>query len=89
MSTTQPALAGSSAHAGKTELGGRHSVDALSPDGSPDLVDLFATENNYHCPIYFSKDKDALAHEWPSHPLYDFPPIALLPQVIRRIREDR
>ncbi len=38
-------------------------------------------------PAYYSKDRDALAHDWPNLLLYAFPPIALLPQVIRRIRE--
>ncbi len=42
-------------------------------------IDLFASEDNSHCPIYFTRSTDALAHEWPSLPLYAFPPIALLP----------
>ncbi len=46
-------------------------------------VDLFASEDNYHCPIFFTKSTDALAHEWPSLPLFAFPPIA----VLRRVRE--
>ncbi len=50
-------------------------------------VDLFASEENSHCPIFFTKSKHALANEWPSLPLYAFPPIALLPQVLRRVRE--
>ncbi len=33
-------------------------------------VDLFASEDNSHCPIFFTKSMDALAHEWPSLPLY-------------------
>ncbi len=37
-------------------------------------VDLFASEDNSHCPILFTKSMDALVHEWPSLPLYDFPP---------------
>ncbi len=40
-------------------------------------VDLFDSEDNSHCPIFFTKSTDALAHEWPSLPLYAFPPIAL------------
>ncbi len=52
-------------------------------------VDLFASEGNSHCPIFFMKSTDALAHEWPSLPLYAFPPIALLPQILRRVREQR
>ncbi len=50
-------------------------------------VDLFASKDNSHCPTYYSKDRDALAHDWPNLLLYVFPPIALLPQVVRRIRE--
>ncbi len=36
-------------------------------------VDLFASEDNSHCPIFFTKSTDALAHEWPSLPLYASP----------------
>ncbi len=50
-------------------------------------VDLFASKDNSHCPIFFTKFTDAMAHEWLSLPLYGFPPIALLPQVLRRVRE--
>ncbi len=52
-------------------------------------VDLFASKGNSHCPIYFTRSTDALAHEWPSLPLYAFPPIALLPQVHSRVREQQ
>ncbi len=52
-------------------------------------VDLFASEDNSHCQIFFTKSTDALAHEWPSLPLYAFLPVALLPQVLRRVREQR
>ncbi len=50
-------------------------------------VDLFASKDNSHCPTYYSKDRDALAHDRPNLLLYAFPPIALLPQVVRRVRE--
>ncbi len=50
-------------------------------------VDLFASEDNSHCPIFFTKSTDALAHEWPSLPLYAFPPVALLPQLLRWVRK--
>ncbi len=50
-------------------------------------VDLFASKDNSHCPTYYSKDRDALAHDWPNLLLYAFSLIALLPQVVRRIRE--
>ncbi len=33
-------------------------------------VDLFASEDNSHCPIFFTKSTDALVHEWPSLPLF-------------------
>ncbi len=39
-------------------------------------VELFASEDNSHCPIFFTKSTDALVDEWPSLPLYAFPPIA-------------
>ncbi|KAG1934506.1 hypothetical protein F2P79_019752, partial [Pimephales promelas] len=53
------------------------------------VVDFFASEENANCPIFFSKSEDALAQEWPSRPLYAFPPVSLLPQVLQRIRETR
>ncbi|KAL0172543.1 hypothetical protein M9458_032854, partial [Cirrhinus mrigala] len=37
-------------------------------------VDLFASKDNSHCPIYFSKERDALAHDWPNLLLYAFSP---------------
>ncbi len=37
-------------------------------------------------PNLFTKSTDALAHEWPSLPLYT---VALVPQVLRRVREQR
>ncbi|XDV41216.1 hypothetical protein PO909_010114 [Leuciscus waleckii] len=37
-------------------------------------VDLFASQENAHCPEFFSKSRDALAHVWPRCPLYAFPP---------------
>ncbi len=52
-------------------------------------VDLFASKDNSHCPTYFLKSEDTLAHEWPNLFLYAFPSIVLIPQVIRRIREHR
>ncbi len=54
--------------------------------GKAEVV-LFTSKDNSHCPTDYSKDRDALAHDWPNLLLYAFPPIALLPQVIRRIRE--
>ncbi len=103
MGSAQPALAEGSTPAGQIEprsgyviseqcpLGG---VDDPSADGSEDLEDLwqgrsrpFRLQNSSHCPTYYSKDRDALAHNWPNLLLYAFPPITLLPQVIRHVRE--
>ncbi len=50
-------------------------------------VDLFASKDSSHCPTYYSKVRDALAHDWPNLLLYAFPPITLLPQVIRHMRK--
>ncbi len=52
-------------------------------------VDLFASEDNSHCQIFFTKSTDALAHEWLSIPLYAFLLVALLPQVLRQVRKQR
>ncbi len=38
-------------------------------------VDFFPSEDNSHCLIFFTKITDALAHEWPSLPLYALPPM--------------
>ncbi len=56
--------------------------------GRPE-VDLFASEDYTHCQTYFSKDRDALAHDWPNLLLCAFPLIALILQVIGRIREQK
>ncbi len=50
-------------------------------------VYLFGSKDNSHCLIFFTRSTDALVHEWPSLPLYAFPPVTLLPQVLRRVRE--
>ncbi len=50
-------------------------------------VDLFASEDNSHCPIFLQRARMPWPYEWPNLPLYSFPPIALLPQVLRRVRE--
>ncbi len=56
--------------------------------GRPE-INLFASEDNTHCQTYFSKDRDVLAHDWPNLLLYAFPPISLIMQVIRQIREQK
>ena len=55
-------------------------------------VDLFATEESTHCPLWFSLaeetsplGQDALAHDWPESLLYAFPPIPLIHQVLQRV----
>ncbi|XP_051994281.1 uncharacterized protein LOC127652201 [Xyrauchen texanus] len=57
-------------------------------------VDLFASRENSHCPMFFSlKDEDAplgvdaLAHPWPKVLLYAFPPLCLLIPTLARVRE--
>ncbi len=50
-------------------------------------VDLFAFKDSSHCPTYYLKVRDALAHDWPNLLLYAFPPIVLIPKVVRWIRE--
>ncbi len=50
-------------------------------------VDLFDSEDNSHCPTYYSEVRDALDHDWSNLCLNAFPPIALIPQVIRQIKQ--
>ncbi len=57
-------------------------------------VDLFATSENAHCPLFFSLshsplEGDALTAHWPAARLYAFPPIKILPLVLCKIREER
>ncbi|KAL0162339.1 hypothetical protein M9458_041735, partial [Cirrhinus mrigala] len=57
-------------------------------------VDLFATQENAQCPLWFSLihpaplGLDAMVQMWPRLHLYAFPPIALLPGVLERVRRD-
>lgn len=55
-------------------------------------VDLFATEESAHCPLWFSLmqessplGQDALAHDWPDSLLYAFPPIPLIFPTLQRV----
>ncbi len=56
-------------------------------------VDLFASQETAQCPLYFSLTPpaplglDAMAHRWPRRGLYAFPPIALLPGVLAKVRQ--
>ncbi|XP_048024136.1 LOW QUALITY PROTEIN: uncharacterized protein LOC125253920 [Megalobrama amblycephala] len=58
-------------------------------------VDLFASRETSHCPLWFSLTHpaplglDAMVQTWPRLRLYAFPPIALLPGVLERIRRDQ
>ncbi|XP_062372037.1 uncharacterized protein LOC134059609 [Sardina pilchardus] len=55
-------------------------------------VDLFASEESTHCPLWFSwteesslLGQDALAHDWPEVLLYAFPPIPLILPTLQRV----
>ncbi|XP_066524828.1 uncharacterized protein [Hoplias malabaricus] len=55
-------------------------------------VDLFASRENAHCPLFFSLTDhsaplgvDALAHPWPNTLLYAFPPVALILPTLERV----
>ncbi|KAL0169055.1 hypothetical protein M9458_037277, partial [Cirrhinus mrigala] len=50
----------------------------------PAQVDLFATRENAQSPLGL----DAMVQTWPRLRLYAFPPIALLPGVLERVRRD-
>ncbi len=58
-------------------------------------MDLFVSRETSHCPLWFSLTypaplaMDAMAQTWPRLHLYAFPPIALLPGVLERVRQDR
>ncbi|KAI2648070.1 hypothetical protein H4Q32_018072 [Labeo rohita] len=60
----------------------------------PAQVDLFATRENTQCPLWYSLvhraplGLDAMVQTWPRLRLYAFPPIALLPGVLERVRRD-
>ncbi|XP_048017809.1 uncharacterized protein LOC125249543 [Megalobrama amblycephala] len=57
-------------------------------------VDLFASKETSHCPLWYSLTHpaplglDAMVQTWPRLRLYAFPPIALLPGVLERVRRD-
>ena len=55
-------------------------------------VDLFASEESAHCPLWFSwtevtspLGQDALAHDWPLSPLYAFPSLPLILPTLQRV----
>ncbi len=55
-------------------------------------VDLFASQESSQCPLWFSLSFlttlgiDAFTHPWPNVSLYMFPPIKLIPAVLRRVK---
>ncbi len=57
-------------------------------------VDLFATRQTMHCPLWYSLTHpaplglDAMVQTWPRLRLYAFPPIVLLPGILERVRRD-
>ena len=58
-------------------------------------VDLFASKESAHCPLWFSLcgnkaplGVDALAHVWPQGLLYAFPPTSLIPAVLEKTRRE-
>ncbi|XDV30104.1 hypothetical protein PO909_033091 [Leuciscus waleckii] len=57
-------------------------------------VDLFASHDSSHCDLFYSLTEgtlgtDALAHSWPwGLRKYALPPVSLLAQILRKIRED-
>ncbi len=72
------------------------SEDASPAHGSENLGNiwqgssrLLRLQRQLSLPNLFTRSTDALAQEWPSLLLYAFPPVALLPQVLRRVREQR
>ncbi|KAJ1165465.1 hypothetical protein NDU88_005893 [Pleurodeles waltl] len=59
-------------------------------------IDLFATQDNAQCPLFCSLQYpvqgalgDAFQMSWKGQLLYAFPPIPLIPRVLRKIRQDR
>lgn len=51
-------------------------------------VDLFASQENIQCPLYFAPlGVDALAHSWPRVLLYAFPPLSLISPTLARARD--
>lgn len=58
-------------------------------------VDLFASAETTHCPLWFSLGDsssplglDALAHDWPRVLLYAFPPLSLIPSTLLRVLQE-
>ena len=59
-------------------------------------VDLFTSRGNMQCMLFYSLRSmdaplgvDALVHIWLHEPFYAFPPLALIPPTVSRVREHR
>lgn len=55
-------------------------------------VDLFASEENTYCPLFFSLmsvplDGDALTSQWPRKRKYEFSPVKIMPPVLQKEQE--
>ena len=62
----------------------------------PVQIDLFATSANHRCSIYFSPYRDpqsagtdAFLQSWDGLQAYAFPPFAIIPRVLVKLRESR
>ena len=62
----------------------------------PVQIDLFATSANHRCSIYFSPYRDpqaagtdAFLQSWDGLQAYAFPPFAIIPRVLAKLRESR
>ena len=62
----------------------------------PVQIDLFATSANHRCSIYFSPYRDpqssgtdAFLQSWDGLQAYTFPPFAIIPRVLAKLRESR
>ncbi len=103
MGSAQPALAEGSTPAGQTEPRSGYviseqcplrGVDAPSAGGSEDLEDLwqgrsrpFRLQRRLSLPNLLFEGQGRVGPRLAQPPPYAFPPIALLPQVVRRVRE--
>ena len=62
----------------------------------PVQIDLFATSANHRCSIYFSPFRDPLSagtdaflQSWNGFQAYEFPPVAIIPRVLAKLRASR
>ncbi len=69
-------------------------TEVVKPIWGQAQVDLFATQETAQCPLWYSLlhpaplGLDAKVQTWPRLRLYAFPPVALLPGVLERVRRD-